>query len=301
MARVTQVADNPPDDVRRVAGLVPVPDPPAAPGGAAALELEELAARAIGGDRGARSTVVSASLPLLRRLARRYAGGAVDLADLEQDAVVGLLRALERFDPARGTPFWAYARWWVRQALQQAVGESSRAARIPRHVLWDMHELKEARERLTRERRREPRAVELADALGWSVGRVDETLRAEYPASSLDEAFPCQAAAPADLLEDPLAADAYERVLIDLTAEQLRPALLQLSKREREILARRGSGESLRVIGRQLGVSAQRVQAIEGRALAKVRTAAGVGVDAQPKLITSSIAGAVPAPTIDSR
>jgi RNA polymerase sigma factor (sigma-70 family) len=298
MARVRQVAHITPNNDH---GQSSAPDRAPGEGDTAGWGLEELAARAIGGDRDARTTLVSASLPLLRRLARRYTGGGVELSDLEQDAVVGLLRALERFDPTRGTPFWAYARWWVRQALQQAVGESSRAARIPRHVLWDMHELKEARERLTRERRREPRAVELADALGWSLGRVDETLRAEHPASSLDEDFSGHGAAAADLLEDPLATDAYERILIDLTAEQLRPALLQLSEREREILARRSSGESLRVIGRELGVSAQRVQAIEGRALAKVRTAAGVGVDAQPKLITSSIAGAVPATTIDSR
>ena len=263
----------------------------------AGLDLEELAARALAGDADARAELVSASLPLLRRLARRYAGGGVDLQDLEQDAVVGLLRALERFDATRGTPFWAYARWWVRQALQQAVGESSRAARVPRHVLWDMHELKEARERLLRERGREPRAVELADALGWSLGRVEETLRAEHPSRSLDETLPGHDIAPADLLEDPLATDAYERILVDLTAEQLRPALLQLSQREREILARRADGESLREIGRRLGVSGQRVQAIEGRALAKVRTAAGVGVDTQPRLITSSHAGATPGVT----
>lgn len=253
--------------------------------------LEELAERAVSGDREARARLVSASLPLLRRLARRYAGGGVDLADLEQDAVVGLLRALERFDPSRGVPFWGYARWWVRQALQQAVSECSRAARVPRHVLWDMHEMKETRERLTRAMTREPRAVELADALGWSLRRVDETLRAERPASSLDDPLSGSGAAPADLLEDPLAADAYERVLVDLTSDQLRPALLQLSEREREILARRASGESLRQVGRTLGVSAQRVQAVEGRALAKVRTAAGVGVDTQPRLITSSSTG----------
>jgi RNA polymerase sigma factor (sigma-70 family) len=298
MARIGQVAHITPNNDH---GHRSAPDRSPGEGETAGRGLDELAARAIGGDRDARTKLVSASLPLLRRLARRYAGGGVELPDLEQDAVVGLLRALDRFDPGRGTPFWAYARWWVRQALQQAVGESSRAARIPRHVLWDMHELKEARERLTRERDREPRAVELADALGWSVGRVDETLRAEHPASSLDEVFPGHGAAAADLLEDPLATDAYERILIDLTAEQLRPALLQLSEREREILARRASGESLRVIGRQLGVSAQRVQAIEARALAKVRTASRVGVDAQPKLITSSIAGAVPATETDSR
>ena len=255
---------------------------------------EELAVRARAGDREARAQLVSASLPLLRRIARRYAGGGVDLVDLEHDAVVGLLRALERFDPERGTPFWAYARWWVRQALQQAVAESARALRVPRHVLWDMHELKEMRERLTRERGREPRVVELADALAWSAGRVEEALRAEHPARSLDERFPDRDEVPGDLLEDPLATEAYERVLVDLTSEQLRPVLLQLSEREREVLARRAAGESLRQIGRALGVSGQRVQAVEGRALAKVRTAACIGVDARPRLITSSAAGVLP-------
>jgi RNA polymerase primary sigma factor len=259
------------------------------------VSLEELANRAVGGDRDARTRLVSASLPLLRRLARRYAGRGVELADLEQDAVVGLLRALERFDPDRGTPFWAYARWWVRQALQQAVGESSRAVRIPTHVLWDMHELKEARERLTRERGEEPRMVELADALGWNAARVAETLRAEHPALSLDEPIEGRGVVTADLLDDPLAGDAYERVLADLTAEQLRPLLLQLSERERAVLGRRGAGESLREIGRSLGVSGQRVQAIEGRALAKVRTAASVGVDTHPRLLTPPDAGVLPA------
>jgi RNA polymerase primary sigma factor len=264
-------------------------------GGEQPLDLQLLADRAVGGDRDARAALVSASLPLLRRLARRYAGRGVELADLEQDAVVGLLRALERFEPERGTPFWAYARWWVRQALQQAVAEGSRAVRLPTHVLWDMHELKEARERLTRERGSEPGAVRLADALGWSTRRVGDALRAEQPAQSLDETVPGRGVVAADLLEDPLAPDRFEQVLWDLTAEQLRPALLRLSEREREIVSRRCSGESLREIGRRLGVSGQRVQAIEARALAKVRTAASVGVDTQPRLITSESAGVMPA------
>jgi RNA polymerase primary sigma factor len=249
--------------------------------------LEELASLALAGSHEARAQLVSESLPLLRRLARRYAGAGVEPADLEQDAVVGLLRALARFDPERGTPFWAYARWWVRQALQQAVAESSRAARLPTHVLWDMHELKEARERLTRERGAEPRLVEVADALGWNAGRVDAALRAEHPTRSLDEPLAGRGESTADLLEDPLAADAYERVLVDMTAAQLRPLLLQLSERERELPARHASGESLRQIGRSLGVSGQRVQAIEGRALAKIRTAALSGVDTQPRLLTT--------------
>jgi RNA polymerase sigma factor (sigma-70 family) len=265
------------------------------------LGSEDLALRAVRGDREARERLVSASLPWLRRLARRYAGRGVELADLEQDAVTGLLRALVRFDPERGTPFWAYARWWVRQALQQAVAESSRAVRLPTHVLWDMHEVKETRERLARERGREPRDIEIADALGWDTRRVEHALRAEPPASSLDERTSPRGVSTADLLEDPLAAETYEHVLIDLTARQLRPLLLQLSERERTILARRAAGQSLREIGRSLGVSGQRVQAVEGRALAKLRTGASAGVDTQPRLLTSSVAGDVPAgnPTLD--
>src|SRR5206468_894428 len=152
----------------------------------------------------------TASLPWLRRLARRYAGRGVELGDLEQDAIVGLLRALMRFDPARGTPFWAYARWWVRQALQQAVAERSRAVRLPTHVLWDMHELKEAREKLARSQEHEPRAVQLADALGWSTGRVEHAVRAEQPTISLDQPARGRDVATADLLDDPLSTETYE-------------------------------------------------------------------------------------------
>jgi RNA polymerase primary sigma factor len=265
------------------------------------LGSEDLALRAVRGERAARERLISASLPWLRRLARRYAGRGVDLADLEQDAIIGLLRALVRFDPERGTPFWAYARWWVRQALQQAVAESSRAMRLPTHVLWDMHELKETRERLARAGGGDPRAVEIADALGWNIGRVELALRAERPPSSLDERASDREVSTADLLEDPLAAETYERVLIDLTARQLRPLLLQLSERERTILMQRAAGRSLREIGRSLGVSGQRVQAVESRALAKLRTAASAGVDSTPRLLTSSSAGALPAanPTLD--
>jgi RNA polymerase sigma factor (sigma-70 family) len=256
--------------------------------------LEQLAARAIAGDRPARAQLVAESLPLLRRLARRYRGRGVEDEDLEHDAVVGLLRALERFDPSRGTPFWAYARWWVRQSLQQALAESGRSVRLPTHVLWDMHELKEQRERLSVLLGRDPPIVELADALGWSTGRVEQTLRAEAPSRSLD-APSGETLATADLLEDPLAGDAYERVLGDIAVAQIRPLLLRLSEREREILALRADGESLRQIGRRLGISGQRAAAIEARALAKIRQSVYAGVDTQRRALTSPGAGAVPA------
>jgi len=86
-----------------------------------------------------RARFVEQMTPWLRRWARRYQGRGVDSDDLLQDAVLGLLRAIERFDPDRG-PFLLWARLWVRQALQQALAESSRAFRLPTHVLWEMHE-----------------------------------------------------------------------------------------------------------------------------------------------------------------
>jgi RNA polymerase sigma factor (sigma-70 family) len=196
-----------------------------------------------------------------------------------QDAVVGLLRALERFDPARGVPFGAYARHWVRQALQQAVAESMRPYRLPTHVLWDLHELKDARERHLQEHGREARAVELADALGWDAGRVEATVRAERPAGEVG----------VDLLEDPLGADAYEAVLARVTTDQVEPLLLRLTQREREIVGLRAEGGSLRDVGRRLGISGERVRAIENRSLAKVRAAALKGVDTSPRTLTSTV------------
>jgi len=237
-----------------------------------------LVARAAAGEPAARAQVVEGALPLLRRWARAYAGRGVEVDDLVQDGVVGLLRALVRFDPRRGVPFGAYARHWVRQAMQQAVAERMRPYRLPTHVLWDLHELKGAREQHLQSHGREARAMELADALGWDAGRIDATMRAERPAADPDGA---------DLLVDPLAADAYEAVLVRLTADQVEPLLLRLTEREREIVGLRAEGRSLRDVGRQLGVSGERVRAVEGRSLAKIRAAAMKGVDTAQPMLTS--------------
>jgi RNA polymerase sigma factor (sigma-70 family) len=236
-------------------------------------------ASAAAGDPGARAMVVEGALPLLRRWARVYAGRGVEVDDLVQDGVVGLLRALTRFDPQRGVPFGAYARHWVRQAMQQAVAEGMRPYRLPTHVLWDLHDLRNARERHLQQHGREARAVELADTLGWETDRVDATTRAER--------LPAEGGA--DLLEDPLGADAYEQVLVRLTARQLEPLLLRLTQREREIVGLRADGASLRDVGRQLGVSGERVRAVEARSLAKVRASALAGVDSYPPALTSTI------------
>jgi RNA polymerase sigma factor (sigma-70 family) len=228
-------------------------------------DIERLAVLAQGGDGDARARLVEAAMGRLRSWALRYRGRGVSTDDLVQDAVVGLLRALERFDPDRGVPFIAWAEIWVRQALQQAISEYGRPLRLPRHVLWDLHELKGRHEELLRTRGHEPRLTELADAVGWPAERVARTLQlGQEPGSP----------ATLDLLEDPLGQAAYSDVLSRVTGEQVLPLLLELSERERDIVQRRARGASLRKVGRELGVSGERVRVIEERALAKLRAAA---------------------------
>jgi RNA polymerase primary sigma factor len=243
-----------------------------------APEIDPLAIEAAAGDPRARERLILRMLPSVSRTARRYAGRDLDRADLLQEGIVGVLRALHRFDPQRGVPFAAYARWWVRQAMQQAVAEQSRAVRLPTHVLWDIHDLREARERTAADSATD---AELGRRLGWDERRLEDAVRAERPALSLDlpnTADDGAVGSLGDLLADPLSEEAYEDVLGSLTGGSLRALMTTLTERERDVLGWRfGLGTeqlSLRQIGRRLGMSGERVRQIENRALAKLRTAA---------------------------
>jgi RNA polymerase sigma factor (sigma-70 family) len=238
--------------------------------------LDSLASRARD-DAGARSELVEELLPMVRRMARRYAGRGVTLDDLINDGVLGLLRAVVGYDAGKGS-FVPWARLWIRQSLQQAVAERSRPFRVPTSVLWDMHELKQARERLLATLGREPDHQQLADALGWGVGRVADVVRAERVDYDEGEM---------DLVACPLADAEYERVLERLALTQLRPLLLRLTERERDVLAARAEGESLRTIGRRLGLSGERVRKIEQQAIEKM-AAASKTVDTRRLLVTST-------------
>ncbi len=228
-------------------------------------------------DARARAELVERLLPVIRRMARRYVGRGVTLDDLVNDGVVGLLRAVAGYDPDKGS-FVGWARLWIRQSLQQAVAERSRPFRLPTSVIWDIHELKVHRERLLAERGHDPTIQELADARGCSVDRVMEVIRAERV--DYDEGD-------MDLVACPLADAEYERVLEHLALTQLRPLLLRLTQREREVLRARADGESLRTVGRRLGVSGERVRKIEQQALGKLATAERT-VDTARMLVTST-------------
>jgi RNA polymerase sigma factor (sigma-70 family) len=253
----------------------------------AALEPGEerrliLAAKA--GDAEARGRLVEALMPLIASVARPYRQSArVERLELLQEGVVGLLRALERYDPGRGVPFWAYASWWVRQAMQQLVSELNRPVVLSDRALRHLSRLRDAHGAGVRETGREPGSEELAERTGLSREHVDDLLAVDRPARSTEEPVLGDGVAVGtlgDLLVDPLAEGEYERVLASLEARELLALLSGLSARERAILrARFGlEGEPERTrgeIAEALGLSAERVRQLEQRALGKLAAAAG--------------------------
>jgi RNA polymerase sigma factor (sigma-70 family) len=245
----------------------------------------ELVAAAQAGDRGARARLVEACLPLIASVARLYRDSPrVERVELLQEGVVGLLRALERFDASRGVPFWAYASFWVRQAMQQLVSELARPVVLSDRALRQLARVREAHREALRETGVEPTRGELIDRSGVPGEQLDHLLALERPPRSTDEPVSAEDGAVGtfgELLADPLAEGEYERVLDAIETEELLALLSGLSAREREILSARygladGGEQSLRAVAGRLGVSAERVRQLEQRALGKLAAAAGV-------------------------
>jgi RNA polymerase sigma factor (sigma-70 family) len=245
-----------------------------------ALE-RRLVEAAKGGDRRAREELVEAFLPLIASVARIYRGSqTITRLELLQEGVVGLLRALERYDPELGVPFWGYASWWVRQSMQQLIAELTRPTVLSDHALRQLSQLKRAHGDFVAANGREPSVNQLADSTGMSQAHVGEMLALERSPVSLDE--PLHGSEDGigvfgDLLADPLAGDAYEQLLDGSEIEQIRALLGSLNERERMILRARygldGPEQSLRDVGERIGLSGERVRQIEQRALGKLRAA----------------------------
>ncbi len=245
---------------------------------------QRLVAAAKEGDRRAREELVEAFLPLIAGVARVYRGSeTVTRLELMQEGVVGLLRALERYDPKLGVPFWGYAGWWVRQAMQQLIAELTRPLVLSDRALRQLSRLKRAHREHLAQHGREPSGNELAEATGLSHAQVGEMLALERVPMSMDEpardSEGGELGAFGELLADPLADDVYQQLLDDSEVEQIRALMGSLNERERLILRARyglddGSEQSLRDIGERLGLSGERVRQIEQRALAKLRAAA---------------------------
>jgi RNA polymerase primary sigma factor len=233
------------------------------------------------GDVVARDELVEAFMPAIGTLARIYRNSpGVDRAELMQEGVVGLLRALARYEARMNTPFWAYASWWVRQAMQGLVADLTRPVALSDRALRALARVKRARHTHLQAHMREPSCPELAEATRLPVDQVETLLSLERVPRSLDEpvgADPSSGRTAAELLVDPVGEDGYDRVVERIGADEIRALTDQLDEREREVLLDHYGvdrpAQTLRQIGSHFGLSAERIRQIEEQALDGLRAA----------------------------
>ena len=238
-----------------------------------AAEEVALAKRIERGDTAAKEHMINANLRLVVSIAKRYQGHGVQLGDLIQEGVIGLNRAVEKFDWRRGFKFSTYATWWIRQACQRAIANQSTTIRVPTHVHERRVKLARARQRLEVAHGTEPSAEELADATGLELRHVEEALGAVEASVSLNQSVGSDGDAEyGDLFADPAAADPVEEAADAVRRRAVRRAVADLPPRERRVLELRfgfegGEAASLEEIGRELGMSRERVRQVERDAL----------------------------------
>jgi RNA polymerase primary sigma factor len=233
----------------------------------------ELARRIERGDADARHSLINSNLRLVVSIAKRYRGHDLALLDLIQEGVLGLMRAVDKFDWRRGFKFSTYATWWIRQAVQRGVANHSRTIRLPVHVVERERKLSRVEAELTGRLGRPASEGELAAAAGLAPAQVRAIRRAPRIVASLDRPLGDDGTALGELIAGERG-EPIEEVHVSLLADRLRAAVAALPELQRRVLERRyGLGRRPRTIdavARELGISRARVSAIEADALGRL-------------------------------
>ncbi|MDQ3864696.1 MAG: RNA polymerase sigma factor RpoD/SigA [Actinomycetota bacterium] len=239
-------------------------------------EETELSRSARAGDEGARRELVEKNLRLVIPVAKRYRGMGLPFEDLIQEGNIGLIKAAERFDPGRGPRFSTYATWWIRQAVQKAVADHSRAIRLTRNAREKLARLRRTRQELRVELGREPTTAESARRLGWSVAGTHAAMSLALELQSLDEPISTanDASALAEFVED--ASGMQEAVVRRVELERLRELVDGLPERARHVVVRRygldgGEPAKLAQLAEELSVSRQAVSQLQHRIVRRLK------------------------------
>jgi RNA polymerase primary sigma factor len=249
-----------------------------------AAEEVALAKRVERGDKAAKERMINSNLRLVISIAKRYQGHDLPLLDLVQEGVIGLNRAVEKFDWRKGFKFSTYATWWIRQACQRAVANQSATIRVPTHVGERRAKLRRVGAELETKLGRQPTREELAEAAKLSLRYVNEALDAADAPVSLNQSVGSEEQSElGDLFVDPNAGDPAEEATESLRRLAVRRAVANLPERQRIVLQRRfgldGAPASLEAIGAELGLTRERVRQLEGEALEQLEGELG-GIDA---------------------
>ena len=243
-------------------------------------EEQSLARRVQAGDGRARAQMIESNLRLVVKIARRYLNRGLPLLDLVEEGNLGLIHAVEKFDPERGFRFSTYATWWIRQNIERAIMNQARIIRLPVHVIKELNQVLRASRELAQKMDRDPTAEDIAALLGKPVADVERLLQASVRVDSMDQQIGHggESWTLKDVAEDAASPDPASSLMSDGLFQQLDGLLDELPEREREILSRRFGLRgypvgTLEEVGREVGLTRERVRQVQNQALAQLKRA----------------------------